>query len=173
MKTSLIVAIAATGLLTACGNVDSSHLIFGQQHIVGLSISASAPEQGGSLTLGLRDHDIAIVPVAVKKANGDYMPMKATTTNPKIDKSEINVSIDREQDGKIEDAFSTLGNFELKGGATKSTGDDSQGFAPSVGLGKFFATGNAAQILAAGFREKLSASQEVELAVPVTPSPAQ
>lgn len=151
MKTSLIVAMAATGLLTACGNVDSSHLIFGQQHIVGLSISASAPEQGGALTLGLRDNDIAIVPVAVKQKDGSYTLMRAETDNADVTTTYANKTVEKKENGKITDSFSTLGNFELKAGQ-----DGVNKLAPSVGLGKFFATGNAAQILADGFRTKLS-----------------
>lgn len=167
MKTKTILAIAATGLLTACGNVDSSHLIFGQQHVVGLSIGGSVPEQGGALTLGLRDLDIAIIPVAIKNEDGTYEMIKAETYNPTVKttryKEQEADSLVEEKDGKITDSFSTIGNFELKGAAnTGGTGTANTGggaastVGPSVGLGKFFATGNAAQILADGFRTKLS-----------------
>ncbi len=114
-----------------CGNVDSAHLIFGQRHVVGLQISASAPEQGASLTLGYSDMNIAIIPVAVKEGD-KYIRLGSTN---KKDGSDEN------------DAYSTLGQFEMNTGTNGTV---------SVGLGKFFATGLAAQYLAQGFKAKLS-----------------
>lgn len=120
-------------IVTACGNVDSSHLIFGQNHIVGLEIAGPSPEQtGGALTLAYKDRNVAIVPVAVKNSDGTYSLLGGT--NKKSDSEDIN------------DAYSTLGQFELNAGTDGK---------PSVGLGKFFATGIAAQTLAEGFKEKL------------------
>ena len=126
---------AGLGLIAlgGCGNVDSSHLIFGQQITVGLSISATAPDQGAELTLGFKAKDIAIVPVAVKKNGGyDLMGAETKTTNGPVT-------------GEIHDAFSTFGQFSMDTGGNSTV---------SVGLGKFFATGNAAQVLAQGFQNK-------------------
>lgn len=130
----IVCAGLALTALAGCGNRDSSHLVLGQRIIVGLTISGSAPEQGAELSLGYKDHNIAVIPVAVKKEDGAYQPLgsfdeAATGTDP------------------ASDAYSTLGQFEL------STGEDGT---VSVGLGKFFATGVAAQTLADGFKENLS-----------------
>ena len=119
-------------VVAGCGNVDSAHLVFGQQQTVGLEISATAPEQGASLTLGFSDRNIAIIPVAAKVGEDDYIRLGATNATT---------------DGDSNDAFSTIGQFEL------STGKDGTA---SVGLGKFFATGLAAQFLADGFKAKLA-----------------
>ncbi len=118
--------------LAGCGNVDTSHLVFGQYISVGLVISASAPEQGAELSLAYRDRNIAVIPVAVK--DGDNFKIlgsfdeAASETLP------------------ASDAYSTLGQFELQTGEEGTV---------SVGLGKFFATGIAAQTLAEGFKEKM------------------
>ncbi len=119
-------------VVAGCGNVESAHLIFGQQQTVGLEISATAPEQGASLTLGYSDRNIAIIPVAVKVGEDDFVRLGATNATT---------------DGDSNDAYSTLGQFEL------GTGGDGT---VSVGLGKFFATGLAAQFLAQGFQAKLA-----------------
>lgn len=122
---------AALGLiaLAGCGNTDSSHLVFGQDIVVGLTISASAPEQGGELTLGYKDRNIAVVPVAIKDEGGEYRVLGSYDQAPS----------DSEP---ASDAYSTLGQFEMR------TGEDGT---VSVGLGKFFATGVAAQNLSKGF----------------------
>lgn len=126
-------------VVAGCGNVDSTHLIFGQQQTVGLQISATAPEQGASLTLGFSDRNIAIIPVAVKGRDpdapeGDRYQRLGSTNNLTAD-SDIN------------DAYSTIGQFEMNTGKNGTA---------SVGLGKFFATGLAAQFLAEGFKAKLA-----------------
>ena len=132
-KLNSILAIAGAMLLAACGNVDSAHFIFGQQQSVGLNISASAPEQGGSLSLGFKDRNIAVIPVVVKNQDGTYTLVGAANkTGPETD---------------INDSYSALGQFELNSG---------QNGTASVGLGKFFATGIAAQKLADGFKANLS-----------------
>jgi len=124
-------AALGTVVLAGCGNVDSAHLVFGQQNTVGLDISATAPEQGATLSLGFKDKNIAIIPVAVSNG-GSYERLGSTN---KTDGSDEN------------DAYSTLGQFDL---ATGKNG------AASVGLGKFFATGIAAQKLADGFAKMLA-----------------
>jgi len=132
------IVCAGLGLiaLAGCGNADSSHLVFGQRIIVGLTISASAPEQGAELSLGYKDHNIAVIPVAIKKEDGTYQPLGSYNDAP------ANVA-------PASDAYSTLGQFEM------NTGEDGT---VSVGLGKFFATGIAAQTLADGFKESMKQS---------------
>lgn len=124
---AILFGIAVSGGLGACGNLDGANLVFGQQHTLGVSISGSTTDQGGELTLGFKDKNIAVVPVAVKGTDGAIQIVYATT----------------EEDWK--DSFSVLGQFEA----------DAKAGSPEVGLGKFFATGQAAQILAEGFRGKL------------------
>lgn len=127
-------AALAIGLpaVAACGNLEATHLVFGQEQSVGLTIAGSGPQQDAELTLGFKDKNIAVVPVAVKDANGQVVLTARTDSGPGLG---------------ISDSFSTIGQFELDTG--KST-------AVSVGLGKFFATGNAAQTLAQGFADRLS-----------------
>lgn len=55
-----LAAIAAT--LCGCSSAELP-LVFGQAHNVGITIAGSVPEQGGELTLGYRDKDIAVVPI--------------------------------------------------------------------------------------------------------------
>ncbi|MCR9070091.1 MAG: hypothetical protein NXI18_00065 [Alphaproteobacteria bacterium] len=136
-----IIAVAALNclVLAACGNVNGADLIFGQQEAVGLTISGSAPQQGGGLTLGYHSLDIAVVPVVVETPDG-----------AKVVKGETK-SLDDQGDsaGGLSDALSTIGQFDLDTGTAGTV---------SAGLQKFFATGNAAQILAQGFAEKMGAA---------------
>ena len=79
----LLIAVSVLGL-AGCGNVDSAHLVFGQQHTVGIDISLTAPEQGGSLSLGYKDKNIAIIPVAAKKPDGTYVLFGRATYHMRI-----------------------------------------------------------------------------------------
>jgi hypothetical protein len=124
--------------VAACGNVDSTHLVFGQQQTVGLDITATAPEQGGTLSLGYKDKNIAVIPVAVNE--GDTYRLLGST-------NKLEGSANMANSPDENDAYSTIGQFELNTG---------QNGTASVGLGKFFATGLAAQKLADGFKAKLS-----------------
>jgi hypothetical protein len=126
LKHVALLGIAA-GALSGCGNLDGNSLFFGQQQTVGVTISGSAPEQGGELTLGYKDRNIAVIPVAVKKPDGTPEIVYSTTEND------------------WRDGFSVLGQFEVKADSAS----------PKVGLGKFFATGQAAQFLAEGFAASL------------------
>jgi hypothetical protein len=121
-------------ILPGCAAYNNSPLIFGQAHIVGISISGSAPEQKGEFVLGYKDADIAIVPVSVRQQNGDSTQLKATATKDH------------------QDALSVLGQFSVNATSEVKT--------TSVGLGKFFATGMAAKKLADGFAAKLGASED-------------
>lgn len=97
-----------------------------------MTINGSTTQQAAEITLGYRDFDIAVVPVSVTQQTGAVTQIKSTA-NP-----------DRNQ--SFEDALSVLGQFEAN---TKTAN-------PEVGLGKFFATGTAAKVLADGFKAKLS-----------------
>lgn len=119
-------------LLAGCSTVGNMPLMFGQSQTVGLSISGSTTDQGAEFTLGYKDRDIAIVPVTVKQGNGDSTLVKSTVASS-------------------QDAMSVLGQFEVNSGTNVSNAN--------VGLGKFFATGVAAQQLATGFKKKLSGGE--------------
>ncbi|HEV7874618.1 MAG TPA: hypothetical protein VGO82_10840, partial [Enterovirga sp.] len=76
--------------------------------------------------------DIAVVPVTAVDASGRLVPIKADVAD---------------KDGGVSsNSLSVLGQFEV----------DAQAAGPKVGLGKFFATGLAADKLADGFNAKLS-----------------
>jgi len=124
-----IIALGFLGIsITGCAEISNPPLIFGQSHTVGITVSASAPDQGGELTIGYKDRNFAIIPVTVKQGDGNSTQIKATAT------------------ANHQDALSVLGQFEVN---TKVTG-------PEASLGKFFATGIAANKLADGFQAKLS-----------------
>lgn len=125
--------VGSTGVLCACQT--SPTLVFGQSHTVGISIGGSASDTGAELTLGYKDRDVAIVPVAI-------VPAKGTTGTTQMVNSTVGSASGTGQDS---DALSVLGQFEVSAGAQSQ----------NVGLGKFFATGLAAQKLADGFSCKL------------------
>lgn len=144
----IVLTAALSGLvlvalvLTGCGKKQGADLVFGQQESVGLTISGSAPQAGGGLNLGYSSIDIAIIPVVVETPSGALV-VKGETK--KLDDQ-------GESAGGLSDALSTIGQFDL---------DTGEGGTASVGLGQFFATGNAAQILAQGFAGKMSAAPKV------------
>ncbi len=114
--------VAISGVLTGCGS--TLPLIFADKTSVGIDISGS--EQGIDFVLGFKTKSVSIIPVAVRRKDKDgnvteIIPVQA-------------------EDGEKRDAYSTFGNFTV----------DTQGetAAASVGLGRFFATGVAAQNIA-------------------------
>lgn len=133
-KFKIFTLLLMGAMATGCASTDARlPLIFGQSHTVGISIGASTTDQGGELVLGYKDKNIAIVPVTERKADGDYLQIKSSI-------------IDENGQGPDTDALSVLGQFETSGSA---------GVNPNFSLGKFFATGLAAQKLADGFAAKL------------------
>lgn len=136
MKATTIVAALAVLGLSACGNTNGANLIFGQEESAGVTISGSAPQQGGSLNLGYHSYDIAFVPVVVETPEGQILVQASTDT----------LNQQGQPAGRIVDALSTIGQFSLGTG---------QNTVVSAELGKFFATGNAAQVLAQGFADEL------------------
>jgi hypothetical protein len=124
---SLMIFVAT--LLSACAEIPRNMpLVFGETLTFGASISGSTTDQGVEVTIGFKSRDIALVPVAIERRDGT------------IDKLSAGISAGNT------DAFSVLGQFDSKTAA---------GTSAEVGLGRFFATGSAAQVLAAGFRCKL------------------
>ena len=147
--TMLCLLTTATGCLGACSSTPS--LVFGQSHSVGISVGGSTTDAGGEISIGYKDRDVAVVPVAIVAKDGavnaDTMRVHSTVG------------------GNATDALSVLGQFNV----------NSKASAPEVGLGKFFATGLAAQKLADGFACKLSGAtscspEEEPPEQPVTPT---
>ena len=138
------ILISVIMILPGCTSLYNPPLIFGQGHIVGISISGSMPEQKADLTIGYKDADIAIVPVTVKQGNGDSTQIKATAT------------------GGFVDGISVFGQFEANVNRDGEKEDKASIGKVDVGLGKFFATGMAAKKLADGFADKLSSEKKNE-----------
>jgi len=114
-------------------------MIFAQYEALGFSLGAAASQQGGDLTLGWKDRNVAIVPVILRDGRGyaDQIRGKVTNDDPN----------NKWPDPTDRDALSVLGQFQF---------DSTQGSpAVEVGLGKFFSTGTAAQRLADGFKTRL------------------
>jgi hypothetical protein len=118
---------AAALLIGGCMSHSNAPLLFGQAHSLGVSVGAS-PAGVPELAVGYKDVDIAYIPTVAQNADGTVV----------IDATGKAVLLTGQIDGGI-DAYSTFGQFQ-------STSTSTQ-----VGLGKFFATGNAAVGLADGF----------------------
>jgi hypothetical protein len=127
-------ALCAAVFTSACSTQGNTMLVFGQTQTLGISIGGSATDQGATFTLGYQDKNFAIVPATVRQPDGSSTQVLSTVGNPKS------------RPGQSQDALSVLGQFSVNT-STKSA---------DVGLGKFFATGLAAQKLADGFSEKLA-----------------
>jgi hypothetical protein len=123
----------AVGLLlgaTTAGcvaNGANAPLIFVQTQSLGITAGANAAQAAPELTLGYRNVDVALVPVAIGN-----QPLLGTLE----DKTKATFT----------DALSVIGQFNANGsGGTTPTGD----------FGNFFATGQAAKRLGDGFAYKL------------------
>jgi hypothetical protein len=134
-STSLVPAVAMiVSALCACSSTGNQPLLFGQTHTLGVSIGSTGGA-GADLTLGFRDMDIAVVPVTITDEAGIVHQIQSNATNT--------------EQGSGTNALSVLGQFEA---STRTTD-------PQVGLGKFFATGLAADKLADGFSDRLGNRQ--------------
>jgi len=117
-------------------------MIFAQYEALGFSLGAAAAQQGGDLTLGWKDRNVAIVPVIARDGSGRADQIRGKVTN----------TDNQWPDPTDHDALSVLGQFQF---------DAKQGSATvEVGLGKFFSTGTAAQRLADGFKTRLCEEYE-------------
>ena len=137
--------MAGTGfgaVLAACSPTTNPPLLFGQTHTLGVAIHGSTTTQGADLTLGYRDFDIALVPVtATNAATGEVVQIRSGAGG-----------------GRSVNALSVLGQFDVNARAAT----------PGVGLGKFFATGLAADKLADGFKERLKTAPTPAVVIPGT-----
>ncbi len=135
-------ALTAAVFTSACSTQGNTMLVFGQTQTLGISIGGSATDQGASFTLGYQDKNFAIVPATVRQADGGATQVVAKVGNP------------NSKQGAGEDALSVLGQFSVN--TSSKTAD--------VGLGKFFATGLAAQKLADGFSTQLAGARTEAIA---------
>lgn len=129
----LLACACVAAALAGCESLPNPPLVFAQSQTVGVTIAGSPASQGGEFTVGYRDWNLAVVPVTVTQGDGQVTSLTASANPGK--------------DQKFEDAFSTLGQFDVnvEGGTSNK-----------VGLGKFFATGLAAKVLADGFAASMS-----------------
>ena len=152
----ILLSLAACNPLT-----DNEQLIFGQSHSVGLNIDVTAPNQGVKLSLGFQDYDLAIVPVLGTVENFDadgnrVSKMEAVAhairgcESPRADEQDEQIEdvSTRVQDHCSKDTLSVFGYFGLDAGSSPER-------TAGVGLGKFFATGFAADSVAKGFEAYL------------------
>jgi hypothetical protein len=116
-------------MVSGCNSSPDLPLVFYQATTVGITANASPAQASPEISLGYRDTDVAVVPVT---SNGNAIRAK----NP----NQVAGS-----KGKFEDALSVFGQFQV---------DTSAGTTSNIGLGKFFATGLAAEQLAIGFKYK-------------------
>jgi hypothetical protein len=133
---SLSTMCAIAMLAAGCATTDVP-LIFVQSHTVGIDIGTSASSQGADFVLGLKSSDFAIVPVTVVQSDGSTNQIDAGFEKPK----------------KYSDALSVFGQF--------SVNSNNNANAPKNGLGKFFATGQAAKRLSDGYAAKLGKEKEM------------
>lgn len=145
--------VGAALLLSNCTPGQSQYLIFVQTESVGITVSGGTTNLNPQFSIGYNDVDAAIIPVAVasslsgsaglsgsqslsgQQPIGGYMPIFAT----------------RGLSGQKSDTLSVFGQFEVNASESISSAS------PSAKLGKFFATGIAAEYLAQGFKNSLSA----------------
>lgn len=142
---STLLALAVAHLAGCAQMPKNMPLLFGQSQTVGISIGGSASDQGAEFVLGYKDKNVALVPVS----SGDDAQARIEAT---IDQANAHTS---------HDALSVFGQFEAT----------ARGSNREVELGKFFATGVAAQELAAGFRSCLTYGNCKGAAPQQTPAP--
>ncbi len=123
-----LLCICAT--LSGCNSSPDLPLVFYQATTVGITANASPAQASPEISLGYRDTDVAVVPVTTSSGHA----IRAKNPNPIAGGK-----------GKFEDALSVFGQFQV---------DTSAGQTSSIGLGKFFATGLAAEQLADGFKHR-------------------
>lgn len=143
MNLSTLVTAAAFFLavaLVGCSNIPSNMpLVFGEDISIGINMGATATNQGGEVTLGFKSKDVAIIPV-VTSASGVPSLIQSKIINKTASSAPAETT--------TQDAYSVLGQI--------STTTDGAG--RKIGLGKFFATGQAATYLAQGFGKALAAN---------------
>ncbi|MEM1299610.1 MAG: hypothetical protein AAGH68_10060 [Pseudomonadota bacterium] len=133
-------AVVAVAFVTAgCDYATSNPVVFGQATSLGITVGQSPTTQTPELVLGYKDANIAVLPTIATDANGNITRLGSAST---------------QDGGAFEETFSVLGQFQANTEAKDN--------APSAALGKFFATGFAAQKLSAGFACSVSDGKDVK-----------
>jgi len=147
---NLIALLPVLGL-SACAS-SGTPLIFGSTTTFGITVNATPDTQGFDFTLGYKDKNLAIVPVAV-------------TTDGKIEE----ITSWSKSCGDRRDALSVFGQFTSKGdwtlsGSGGTAANTTKNQAGHVNLDRFFATGIAASHLANGYRNGMKNERTTEKA---------
>lgn len=130
--------VAAAALFAGCASAPgTTMLVFGQTTTIGIAVGGTVTDQGASFSLGYQDRNFAIVPATVQQADGGATQVRSIASAGSRQSSE--------------DALSVLGQFDVQSRTDGSGRVD-------IGLGKFFATGLAAKVLADGFKERIARS---------------
>ncbi|WP_298619867.1 hypothetical protein [uncultured Zoogloea sp.] len=138
----LIALLPVLGLC-ACAS-SGTPLIFGSATTFGMSVNATPDTQGFDFTLGYKDKNLAIVPVAVT-TDGSVQEITAWSKTCSDKRDALSVF----------GQFTSKGDWALLGGSsTDATAAKSQ--KGHVKLDRFFATGIAASHLANGYRRGLA-----------------
>lgn len=127
--------------LCACAS-SGTPLIFGSTTTFGVTVNATPDTQGFDFTLGYKDKNLAIVPVAV-------------TTDGRVQE----ITAWSKECGDKRDALSVFGQFTSKGDWALLSAEDKKG---QVKLDRFFATGIAASHLANGYRQGMTNTTPAE-----------
>lgn len=152
--------ITACAMLAGCANIPHNNvLLFGTDTKVALDIS-SAATQGGApqITIGYRRAEAVWMPLVANKqtcGNAGNCQTETATNNSGVQV----LSGKDQQSGQGTDAYSVFASFGAKFGA-EASGAEVSG---SGGLAQFFATGIAAQ--------RLAANQSVQEALKVSTAP--
>lgn len=159
MKHLAIVALTAVASQAGCTNLPKNMpLVFGESITVGISIGATTADQGADFTVGFKSRDVAVIPVVAYESDDSVTQIHSTVekTTSDVEESRSEETTDKTSGNKTtasiisttpksvhinKDAYSVLGQF----------GSTTDGAGRRVGLGKFFATGWAAQKLSDGF----------------------
>jgi len=123
-------AFGLMATLAACGATGDRKTIFVATHTYGVSIGGDATGSGADFTLGFKGASFAIIPVTAYDENGTEVAIGAKGT----------------PDGPVKDSYSVIGQFTGKSGSD------------GVGLGKYFATGDASRNIAFGVSTRMYAA---------------
>ena len=157
-KAILGVGVWVSAILTGCGNLPmNTPLLFAENISVGINIGASTTDQGADVSVGFKSRDVAIVPVVSFESRDGNATAKAIPIRGSAKDCHGKKTSAKNNDGTTskfcdgeatdnQDAYSVLGQF--------SSSTDAAG--RRIGLGKFFATGQAALHLASGFEQCLT-----------------
>ena len=121
-------AFAAALFVSACEEHTGNPVVFGQVHSFGITMGQSPTTQAPEFVLGYKDANIAILPTIATSQSGEVKVLGGKT---KFAGAEFN------------ETYSVFGQFGTENPTRIGEG--------TVTLDKFFATGIAAQKIAAGF----------------------